>query len=135
MASVKVSPNSTPPSIEPTEVYHANYPSSLPIKLRIAAGGAGQSGLIRVVSDAFITYQVEQKKTTPFSVAWFASDTSISFNSLAQNIADVSITYHEVAERAAMIQGIADRYEYAFRDHWMIVGMKFYENFYMSSGR
>jgi hypothetical protein len=134
MASVKVAPNSTPPSIEPTEVYHANYPSSPPIKLRIAAGGAGQSGLIRAISDAFITYQVEQKKTAPFSVAWFASDTSISFNSLAQNIADVSVTYNEAAERAAMMQGIADRYEYVFRDHWMIVGMQLYDTPYVSSG-
>ena len=58
----------------------------------------------------------------PFKVAWLASDTSASFNYLAQNAADVSITYHAVAESVAMEQGIADRCVYAWRDHWMLVG-------------
>lgn len=122
MASVKVNPKQPPPAIEPTEVYHANYPSASPIKLRIAAGGAGQSGLIRAISDAFIIHKVQNSGVRPFAIAWFASDTSISFNSLAQNVVDLSLTYHEAAERTAIRQGIADRHEYAFRDHWMLVG-------------
>ena len=58
----------------------------------------------------------------PFRVCWLVSDTSASFNYLAQNAADVSITYHATAEKVAMRQGIADRCENAWRDHWMLVG-------------
>lgn len=50
------------------------------------------------------------------------SDTSASFNYLAQNAADVSITYHALAEKIAMGQGVADRRENAWRDHFMLVG-------------
>lgn len=65
---------------------------------------------------------MQQAQTEPFRVAWLASDTSASFNYLAQNAADVSITYHAVAELVAMQQAIADRCEYAWRDHWMLIG-------------
>lgn len=64
----------------------------------------------------------QQSRIGLFKVAWLASDTSASFNYLAQNAADVSITYHAAAEHVAMQQGIADRCEYAWRDHWMLVG-------------
>lgn len=65
---------------------------------------------------------MQRAQVPPFKVVWLASDTSASFNYLAQNAADVSITYHAVAESVAMQQGIADRCEYAWRDHWMLVG-------------
>jgi hypothetical protein len=65
---------------------------------------------------------MQRAQTGPFKVAWLASDTSASFNYLAQNAADVSITYHAVAELVAMQQAIADRCEYAWRDHWMLIG-------------
>lgn len=58
----------------------------------------------------------------PFAVAWMASDTTLSFNSLALRAVDMSITYHAIAEQTAMEQGIADRREYIWRDHWMLVG-------------
>jgi hypothetical protein len=50
MASVKVIPNAPPLFVEPAEVYGAGGP----ITLRIATGGAGQSGLIRSLAEAFI---------------------------------------------------------------------------------
>lgn len=50
MASVKVNPSITPPYIEPKDVYG----STGKIRLRIATGGAGQSGLLRVLAEAFI---------------------------------------------------------------------------------
>ncbi len=58
----------------------------------------------------------------PFRACWLVSDTSASFNYLAQNAADVSITYHAFAEKTAISQGVAERCEYAWRDHWMLVG-------------
>ena len=123
MASIKVEPESEPPRIQPTEVYHGHCALTAAIRLRIATGGAGQSGLIRALADGFINEKVEREEHAPFGVAWLASDTSASFNYLAQGAADLSITYHAVAEGVAINQGIADRREYAWRDHWMLVGM------------
>jgi hypothetical protein len=59
---------------------------------------------------------------SPFAIAWMASDTSMSFNSLALKSVDMSITYHPIAEQIALEQRIADRREYVWRDHWMLVG-------------
>lgn len=124
MASVNPSETHPPLYLEPTEVYSlANHQSS-PIKLRIATGGAGQSGLIRAFALAFIPYHMRTTECEPFAIAWSASDTSLSFNSLALRGADLSITYHPAAEEIALDQGIADRREYAWRDHWMLVGEK-----------
>lgn len=129
MASISLKPNHPPHYIEPTEVYRAasDANSNSPVKLRIASGGAGQSGLIRAFAEGFIEYYV--KTTTggaaaaaPFAVAWMASDTTMSFNSLALKAVDLSITYHPIAEKIALEQGIADRREYIWRDHWMLVG-------------
>jgi hypothetical protein len=50
MASVKVNPTAPLLVVEPTEVYGAEGP----ILLSIATGGAGQSGLIRSLAEAFI---------------------------------------------------------------------------------
>ena len=61
--------------------------------------------------------------THPFRIAWLASDTSASFTHLATAAADVSITYHAGAEAIAVQQGFVSRVEYAWRDHWMLVGM------------
>jgi hypothetical protein len=69
-----------------------------------------------------IQSHIQRTQVEPFKVAWLASDTSGSFNYLAQNAADVSITYHAVAELVAVQQAVADRCEYAWRDHWMLVG-------------
>ena len=58
----------------------------------------------------------------PFRVASLASDISASFNYLASRLADLSITYHPAAEEIAILQGIATKSVYAWRDHWMLVG-------------
>ncbi len=50
MASVKFVPYAPSLIVEPTEIYGAEGP----IALRIASGGAGQSGLIRSLAQAFI---------------------------------------------------------------------------------
>ncbi|ERF70796.1 hypothetical protein EPUS_08354 [Endocarpon pusillum Z07020] len=131
MASVKVIPNAPPHLVEPTEIYGVEGP----ITLRIATGGAGQSGLLRTLAEAFINDFSQQYSSAPeserppgcvipFRACWIASDTSASFNNLALNAADVSITYHATAEKIAMGQGVADRRENAWRDHFMLVGPK-----------
>ena len=50
MASVQVNKDLSPPELKPTEVYG----SSGPVAVRIATGGAGQSGLLKALALAFI---------------------------------------------------------------------------------
>lgn len=110
--------------IQPTELYYgAAGNSKVPIKLRIATGGAGQSGLLRALADAFIDDQVERTEYAPFAVAWIKSDTTASFNHLADGSADLSITYNAAAEQIAIAQGVANKHIYAWRDHFLLVGM------------
>ena len=122
---------STPGKVEPAEIYYgATKDDKAPVKLRIATGGAGQSGLIRALADAFIDAHVSETKCPPFAVSWIKSDTAASFNYLADNSADLSITYHGVAEEIAIAQGVADKRVYAWRDHFMLVGMYEYSYAY-----
>ena len=125
MASILADPDLAqhkPPYVVPAEIYYGSCPRTSPIKLEIATGGAGQSGLVRALADAFIGDHIERTGCEPFAVSWLKSDTSASFNYLAQGSADLSITYHHAAEQIARQQGVAERYEYAWRDHFMLVG-------------
>ena len=122
MASIFLKPNHPPHYIEATEVYRVAPDTDSEVKLRIASGGAGQSGLIRAFAEGFIKDHMKKTAAAPFAVAWMASDTTMSFNSLALKGVDMSITYHPIAEKTAIQQGIADRREYIWRDHWMLVG-------------
>ena len=107
-----------------TEIYYGTAGElKSPIQLRIATGGAGQSGLLTALADAFIDDQVSRTKCAPFLVAWIRSDTTASFNHLADGSADLSITYNAAAEQLAIAQGVADKHVYAWRDHFLLVGM------------
>lgn len=96
------------------------------VKLRIATGGAGQTGVLRELAERFIDYcsghPAIAKRLSPFQIAWLATDTSQSFNALASNAADIAITYHPYAEYMAWCQGITVREEYLWRDAFDLVG-------------
>lgn len=96
------------------------------VKLRIATGGAGQTGVLRELAEAFIQYcsasPANNYTFPPFRIAWLATDTSQSFNALASRAADIAITYHPYAEHIAQSQGITSRVEYLWRDAFNLVG-------------
>ena len=113
----------SPCDLRPTEIYSSTAKDTkLPVKLRIATGGAGQSGLLKALADAFIDDRIRETKCPPFAIAWIKSDTAASFNHLADGSADLSITYNAAAEQIAITQGIADKHVYAWRDHFLLVG-------------
>lgn len=56
------------PALTPKATYDGGYADAKNIRLRIANGGAGQSGLIGAWADAFIKYCVEDQKLKPFRV-------------------------------------------------------------------
>lgn len=68
--------------IEPPSEYRGRYDGPSPIKLRIATGGAGQSGLLQALADAFINQLVDKTKCEPFTIAWLTSDTTESIEHL-----------------------------------------------------
>ena len=127
MASIPFTPSTNPPPhIASATIYTSATLGPGPTKLRIATGGAGESGLLRALALAFIDDHVKATKSEPpFSIAWLKSDTAQSFNYLAAGAADVSITYHPVAEGIAESQGFVGRRVYGWRDHFMLVG-RFY---------
>lgn len=110
-------------AIEPAAVYDGGFNSTNSTTLlRIGNGGAGQSGLVKALADAFIQSSVANG-SDPFKVAWYTSDTTFTINYLQSGTVDVGITYSEVAEKIAINQGIAKSPSYyAFRDHFLIVG-------------
>ncbi|KAH7889090.1 hypothetical protein F5I97DRAFT_1804275 [Phlebopus sp. FC_14] len=110
-------------SVQPEKIYDGDYGQG-GVRLRIANGGAGQSGLIGAWANAFIKYCHEQKGIAPFKVAWYLGDTTESLGYLAQGIVDIAVTYNEAAEAQALKSKVAVNNVYGFRDHFYLVGPK-----------
>ncbi|KAK4233093.1 hypothetical protein C8A03DRAFT_39224 [Achaetomium macrosporum] len=108
-------------AISPAAVYDGGYGNDSSILLGIGNGGAGQSGLIGALADAFIQDSVSNG-SQPFRVAWYQSETTYSINYLKDGIIDVAITYSPAAESIAIAQGVALARYYAWRDHFLLVG-------------
>ncbi|KAJ5972261.1 uncharacterized protein N7479_002179 [Penicillium vulpinum] len=109
-------------AVDPAAIYSGGYNASSEVLLRIGNGGAGQSGLIGVLADAFIRSSV-QNGSTPFKVAWYKSDTTESIKYLKSNTVDIGITYAPAAEQIAITQAIAKSPAwYAWRDHFLLTG-------------
>ncbi|KAF4996551.1 hypothetical protein FGRMN_4435 [Fusarium graminum] len=113
-------------AVTPEAVYSGGFDHGKndSIKLRIANGGAGQSGLIKELANAYIKTRVIAG-AKPFQVAWIKSDTYYSIQYLKTGDADIGITYSNASEQIAIKQGIAKSPSYyAFRDHFLLVGPK-----------
>ncbi|KAF3935446.1 hypothetical protein ABW20_dc0106963 [Dactylellina cionopaga] len=109
-------------AVDPQAVYDGGIPNNDgEVLLRIANGGAGQSGLIKVLADEFIKFRV-RRGAKPFKIAWYLSDTTISINYLNAGTADVAFTYSESAEKIAINQDIATERYYGWRDHFILIG-------------
>ncbi|KAK1998001.1 extracellular solute-binding protein family 1 [Colletotrichum falcatum] len=110
-------------AVDPEEIYDGGYNSTTsPLLLRIANGGAGQSGLVKALADAFIRESVKNG-SAPFRVGWMLSDTTFTIKYLQSGDADVGITYSAAAEKNAVRKGIVEpKLYYIFRDHFIVVG-------------
>ncbi|KAH7384012.1 extracellular solute-binding protein family 1 [Pyrenochaeta sp. MPI-SDFR-AT-0127] len=109
--------------VDPTEIYTGGFNNSdTEVLLRIATGGAGQSGLVKVLADAFIQESVKNG-SQPFGIGWVLSDTTFTIKNLQSGEADLGISYVPAAEKVAGDQGIIDpKTYYLFRDHFIITG-------------
>ncbi|KAL4786873.1 hypothetical protein BJX76DRAFT_62864 [Aspergillus varians] len=112
----------TPSGVQPEKVYDGGFPNAAEVLLRIGNGGAGQTGLVEVLANAYIKSRVA-RGVKPFKVAWYKSDTTESINYLKNGVADVAITYTAAAEDLAIEQGIAlAPSHYIFREHFLLTG-------------
>ncbi|KAJ3900238.1 hypothetical protein F5879DRAFT_809561 [Lentinula edodes] len=103
----------------PTKTYNGGYTDAKEIRLRIANGGAGQSGLVGALADAFVKWCVEGSKST---VGWYLGDTTQSLAYLSSGWVDIAFTYNEAAEKAVVKSGKAVVRELIFLDHFYLVG-------------
>jgi len=108
-------------SVTPQAVYNGGYTDAKDIYLKIANGGAGQSGLIGAWADAFIKYRVNNG-SEPFLVGWYLGDTTESLELIAAGSVDIAVTYNEAAENQSVSSGASIDRQYGFRDHFMLVG-------------
>jgi hypothetical protein len=123
------------------KVYSGSYDGGKGIALRIANGGAGQSGLIGALANAFIDYEVAVNSFEPFQVwsrtiiseplifsvqvGWYLGDTTQSLTFIEYCQVDIAITYNEAAENQCLKNGYAVERVYGFRDHFMLVGPQY----------
>ncbi|KAM0802258.1 putative extracellular tungstate binding protein [Usnea florida] len=125
MVVTSATPTVTTPAVAPNATYHYSKSDiKSEIALRIGTGGSGQTGLLEALAQEFIKFTSEHDKRDPFAIEWYTSDTSGSIDYLHRKVVDVGITYHAIAEYTALQDGIIDRVEYVWRDHWMLVGPK-----------
>ena len=61
--------STTAEALVPQEVYNGGYTNATDVLLRLGNGGAGQSGLVGALANAFIQYCVQQGNRTPFLVS------------------------------------------------------------------
>ncbi|KAG5644439.1 hypothetical protein DXG03_008534 [Asterophora parasitica] len=120
--SVKNQEISSIQTIAPQATYDGGYSDAAEMKLRIANGGAGQSGLIGAWADAFIQHCVKDLGMKPFKVGWYLGDTTESLALLAAGSVDIAVTYNKAAETQIIESKAACKRVYAFRDHFILVG-------------
>ncbi|KAF8806776.1 hypothetical protein BYT27DRAFT_7100588 [Phlegmacium glaucopus] len=123
--SPSVTPAASGPTIStaPRAIYNGGYENAnfQGVRLRIANGGAGQTGFIRAWADEFIQYMVS-KGVPPFEVAWYLGDTTDSLALLSSGTVDVALTYNSAAEKQTLDTGDAVERVYGYRDHFILVG-------------
>ncbi|KAJ3738679.1 hypothetical protein DFH05DRAFT_1597446 [Lentinula detonsa] len=112
--------------LTPTRTYDGGYTEAKDIRLRLANGGAGQSGLIGAFANAFVKWCVEgsecEAKEAAFLVGWYLADTTQSLAYLSSSWVDVAFTYNAAAEMALVRNGKAIERELVFVDHFYLVG-------------
>ena len=106
-----------PTELRPKEIYG----TAPHIGIRLANGGAGYTGLLRALSEAYLA-----KHPTihgqPFSIAWYATNTTYSFRALRDHIVDIALVYEIWPEALTGKQAYAQRMSPLFRDAFILVG-------------
>jgi len=103
-------------SIKPKEIYGAE---NAPIIVRIGNGGAGPTGVLRVLAEDYIsTYK------TPATIAWYQDISPNTLRNLKRGTIDIALVYEKKQGDEAIKEGWATNYTPIFNDHFIIIGPK-----------
>ena len=91
--------------------------SSHPIRFRIGNGGAGYTGILRLLSETFIA-----DNGGNFRIGWVTNHSRHSQIALLADIVQIALTYEPENERISIEEGWAERVGLIFHDHFIIVG-------------
>lgn len=96
------------------EIY--GLPSN-PIAFRIGNGGAGYTGVLRLLCETFIA-----KHGHNIRIAWVANHSRFTQIALLADVVQVAMTYEPDNEDISIREGWAARITKAFNDHFVLVG-------------
>lgn len=99
---------------ETTETYGR---AGAPLGFRLGNGGAGYTGLLRHLCEAFI-----QARGDAFRIEWVANHSRHTHIALLANIVQVALTYEPEWEDLSIAEGWARRVTRAFHDRFVLVG-------------
>lgn len=108
--------NSSKPNLIPTEIYGAK---DAPIKIRIANGGAGPTGIFRALAEDYLKLTKQH-----FAIAWYRNISANSLKLLHAKQVDVAIIYEPASTLHAVENGWGSHLSLIFNDHFLITGPK-----------
>ena len=103
-------------STQVTGVY-GNQDGSRAITFRIGNGGAGYTGVLKVLAEAFIKSHEKRLR-----IGWVANPSRFTLVALLPDVVQVALTYEPNDEQIACEEGWATRVCKVFNDHFVLVG-------------
>jgi ABC-type tungstate transport system permease subunit len=88
-----------------------------PVAFNIGNGGAGQSGILKLLCEAFIAGQ-----GGGFRIAWISNHSRHTQIALLGDVVQVGLTYEPEYEDLALSEGWAERKSHVFNDHFILAG-------------
>jgi ABC-type tungstate transport system permease subunit len=90
---------------------------SHPVAFRLGNGGAGHTGILRLLCERFIA-----SKGGDFSIEWVSNHSRHSQIALLGDIVQVALTYEPFYEKISIREGWAKRVAKVLNDHFILVG-------------
>ncbi|KAI5480259.1 hypothetical protein MNV49_001218 [Pseudohyphozyma bogoriensis] len=100
--------------LNPSEIY--GNPSG-PVAFRLGNGGAGPTGILRALSELFLSLHAPGS-----SVPWVCNHSRNTQLALLKDAIDVSLTYERDQEEISVSEGWAKKGGVVFHDHFVVVG-------------
>ncbi|KAF2764098.1 hypothetical protein EJ03DRAFT_386185 [Teratosphaeria nubilosa] len=98
---------------KPTEVY-----GNGPIELRIGNGSAGATGLLKALSEDYLS----QRSGLASSISWVCNHSRNTQLALLHDYVDIALTYERDQEAVAECEGWAVNHGCVFHDHFCLAG-------------
>ncbi|KAK3670882.1 hypothetical protein LTR78_009160 [Recurvomyces mirabilis] len=95
---------------------------SAPLGFRLGNGGAGYTGILKILSEAFIAHKCHATATPPFHIEWVANHSRHTEVALLAGIVQVALTYEPDWEDQGIREGWAKRVTRVFNDRFILVG-------------